>query len=141
MSDLISRQAAIDAHCELCPDRGSCSDICPDVEVFKLLPSVQPERIIYTNMSDKEFEKWLYEHGICQPNINEPIQCKIVPMLIDDAISELPSVQERKGRWKSDEEEGDIMCSCCGDWWASGFETAFHYCPNCGASMTEGAEE
>lgn len=83
MSDLISIQAAIEAHCELCPDRGSCSDICPDVEVFKLLPSVQ----------------------------------------------------ERKGRWKSDEEEGDIMCSCCGDWWSSGFETAFHYCPNCGAHM------
>ena len=44
MSDYIDRQDAIDAHCELCGDRGKCSDICPDVEVFKLLPSVQPER-------------------------------------------------------------------------------------------------
>ena len=43
-TDCISRQAAIDAHCELCPDRGNCSDICPDVEVFKLLPSVQERK-------------------------------------------------------------------------------------------------
>ena len=43
--DLISRQDAIDAHCELCPDKGKCNhvDLCPDVEVFNLLPFVQPE--------------------------------------------------------------------------------------------------
>jgi len=44
MSDLIDRQVAIDAHCELCGDRGRCNcDICPDVEVFQLLPSAQPD--------------------------------------------------------------------------------------------------
>ena len=42
MSDLIDRQAAIDAHCELCEDKGLCGDICPDVEVFRLIPSAQP---------------------------------------------------------------------------------------------------
>ena len=41
--DLIYRAAAIDAHCELCEDKGFCGDICPDVEVFQLLPSAQPE--------------------------------------------------------------------------------------------------
>lgn len=42
--DLISRQNAIDAHCELCGDRGRCNcDICPDMEVFQLLPSAQQE--------------------------------------------------------------------------------------------------
>ena len=41
-TDLISRQAAIDAHCELCEDKGLCGDICPDVEVFRLIPSAQP---------------------------------------------------------------------------------------------------
>lgn len=41
-TDLISRQAAIDAHCELCVDRWRCyDDICPDLEVFQLLPSAQ----------------------------------------------------------------------------------------------------
>ena len=59
MNDLISRQAAIDAHCELCPDRGSCSDICPDVEVFKLLPSVQSDMSGY---SDRLW-KLAYERG------------------------------------------------------------------------------
>ena len=42
MSDQIYRQAAIDAHCELCEDKGFCGDICPDVEVFRLIPSAQP---------------------------------------------------------------------------------------------------
>lgn len=37
--DTVSRQAAIDAHCELCEDKGFCGDICPDVEVFRLIPS------------------------------------------------------------------------------------------------------
>lgn len=41
-NDTISRQAAIDAHCELCEDKGFCGDICPDVEVFRLIPSAQP---------------------------------------------------------------------------------------------------
>ena len=41
-TDLVSRQSAIDAHCELCEDKGFCGDICPDVEVFRLIPSAQP---------------------------------------------------------------------------------------------------
>ena len=45
-NDTIGRQAAIDAHCEICGDRGRCnSDICPDMEAFQLLPSAQPEII------------------------------------------------------------------------------------------------
>ena len=49
--DAISRQEAIDAHCELCGDRGKCNcDICPDVEVFQLLPSVQSD-------TDEEIQK------------------------------------------------------------------------------------
>ena len=48
MRELIEKQAAIDAHCELCVDRNKyfCnSDICPDVEVFQLIPSVQTDHI------------------------------------------------------------------------------------------------
>lgn len=46
-NDLISRQDAIDAHCELCPDQYICcpvhnGNICPDFEVFRLLPSANP---------------------------------------------------------------------------------------------------
>ena len=43
--ELISKKAAIDAHCELCEDKGFCGDICPDVEVFRLIPSAQPKII------------------------------------------------------------------------------------------------
>ena len=43
ITDLISRQEAIDAHCDLCEDKGFCGDICPDVEVFRLISSAQPE--------------------------------------------------------------------------------------------------
>ena len=42
-NDTISRQAAMEAHCELCEDKGLCGDICPDVEVFRLIPSAQPK--------------------------------------------------------------------------------------------------
>ena len=43
--ELISKKAAMEAHCELCEDKGLCGDICPDVEVFRLIPSAQPEII------------------------------------------------------------------------------------------------
>ena len=45
MSDLIDRQAAIDALCERCrqdnPDTNAC-DICDDIEILKNIPSAQP---------------------------------------------------------------------------------------------------
>ena len=62
MSDLIDRQVAIDAHCELCGDRGRCNcDICPDVEVFQLLPSAQPEikPIEYRECADAMLKMWI----------------------------------------------------------------------------------
>ena len=90
MSDLISRQAAIDAIMGEPTDAHYPSWYA---ERLEQLPSAQQERIIYGNMSDEEFEKWLYGHGICSPNIREPIPCAVVPLLIDDAISELPSAQ------------------------------------------------
>ena len=89
--DLISRQAAID---EL--DKGAWGvewDKTLAKTMIESLPSAQQERIIYGNMSDEEFEKWLYGHGICSPNIRESIPCDAVPLLIDNAISELPSAR------------------------------------------------
>ena len=90
MSDLISRQAAIDAIMGEPTDAHYPSWYA---ERLEQLPPAQQERIIYGNMSDEEFEKWLYEHGICSPNIHESIPCDAVPLLIDNAISELPSAQ------------------------------------------------
>ena len=50
MSDLISRQAAIDAYCELCGDIDLCKSIyfgipCDYVKALEQLPSAQPEII------------------------------------------------------------------------------------------------
>ncbi len=70
--DTIYRQAAIDAHCELCVDRDTCNcDICPDVEVFQLLPSAQPEIIFCKDCKHRNtdecpmyYEEWIaYDEG------------------------------------------------------------------------------
>ena len=107
-NDCISRQAAIDAlryaqhRFTVADEAGGMGTVkwSEDViyfaaaeRVLSELPSAQQERIIYGNMSDEEFEKWLYGHGICSPNIHESIPCDAVPLLIDNAISELPSAQ------------------------------------------------
>ena len=93
MSDLISRQAAIEA---IMGEPTDAHYLSWYAERLEKLPSAQQERIIYGNMSDEEFEKWLYGHGICSPNIHESIPCDAVPLLIDNAISELPSAQPEK---------------------------------------------
>ena len=69
----------------------TCGQMASVLEVIKAVPSAQPEKRVFGNMSDAEFEKWLYEHGICHPDIHESISCDVVPLLIDNAISELPS--------------------------------------------------
>ena len=99
MDDLISRQAALEKVRAMQTYKLFVGDdmiLVDKAEVqteLMMLPTAQQERIIYGNMSDEEFEKWLYGHGICSPNIREPIPCAVVPLLIDDAISELPSAQ------------------------------------------------
>lgn len=105
---------------------------------LKKLPSAQQQRILYANMSDAEFEKWLYEHGICNPNIHESIPCDVVPLLIDYAISELPSAQpERKnGKWITVEGRlgNEVECDKCHSvfWYWMG---NYRFCPSCGADM------
>jgi len=45
MSDLISRQAAIDALCRECTPVGyECRADCTEVEILRKLPPVEPER-------------------------------------------------------------------------------------------------
>ena len=64
--DIIDRQVAIDAHCELCVDKDVCSgDICPDVELFQLLPSAHPE-IIHC----RDCKYWQSEEHIGNNNVH-----------------------------------------------------------------------
>lgn len=158
-NDCISRQAAIDAFGErpmvwVGSDYGLGARNQYDADVLALetvLPA-QPERKVFEGMSDAEFEKWLYEHGICNPDIHESIPCEVVPLLIDDAINELPAQQERKrGKWIAVTEDGDVykrICSCCGqeaffqnddpdELYDGGRYELSDFCPHCGADMRE----
>ena len=145
MSDLIDRQQAIDA----LDKRFDSIPMEQTTEILMLrkdlreLPSAQQQRILYANMSDAEFEKWLYEHGICNPNIHESIPCDAVPLLIDNAISELPSAQHKKGKWIEHNPHkwglGIIFeCSECG--YEMDCEEP-NYCPSCGADMRGESDE
>ncbi len=61
--ELISKKAAMEAHCELCEDKGLCGDICPDIEVFRLIPSAQPE--IIRCKECKYSEHWYRDKSRC----------------------------------------------------------------------------
>lgn len=146
MSDLIDRQGAIEAVRYTVID-GYGSDhglIDSDVvyEVLEELPSAQPEKKVFGNMSDEEFEKWLYEHGICHPDIHESISCDVVPLLIDNAINELPSVQ-RRGKWIYPTDiKGYGRCPHCKALWDYSLisNPFFKFCPRCGNGENEFAE-
>ena len=92
MSDLIERQAAIKAVNDAFDRETLLTGFVRSIAVRAIrdMPSAQPEQKIYRSMSEEEFEAWLYNHGICHPDIHESIACDIVPLLIDDAINELP---------------------------------------------------
>ena len=119
MDDLISRQAAIDAHCELCGDRGRCNgDICPDVEVFQLLPSAQPEgwvKIPDTGIDDLSDGFHTFRQLYCQR------------MMLFATIVR----QNREKAWKSLRHEDGEPCFG-GGWFIVGIDTpegsyTYHY--------------
>ena len=123
MNDLISRQAAIDAlngEIEI-TGRTNAEAVKGYVRLVKdrleRLPSAQPERTVYENMSDEQFEEWLYEHGICHPDIHESIPCSAVPLLIDNAINELLP-QEHK----------IILCKDCKHKYVDGDNVQYNVC-------------
>ena len=118
----------------MCSNGINTALVAIEVDLGKI-PSVQPERKTFSSMADIEFEKWLYVHGICHPDVCESIPCRIVPLLIDDAINELLSAQseQKVGRWV-DAQYPFSKCSICECY----FDTANNignFCPCCGAKM------
>lgn len=44
--------------------------------------------VYHQDMSDAEFEKWVYSKGICNVNIDDDIRLRVARDLIDDALTE-----------------------------------------------------
>lgn len=137
-SDLISRREAIKAVNNAFDRETLLTGFVRSIAVRAIrdMPSAQPERKIYSNMTAEDFEEWLRRNGICHPNIHEDISCSVVPLLIDDAINEVLSAQpeRKKGKWVHNSPV-TMKCNRCGlvikDWdWHR-----FKICPNCGADM------
>lgn len=129
MDDLISRQAAIDAHCELCGDKGKCNcDICPDVEVFQLLPSAQP--------SEEEIFKM------------QKLESAQIEKAYEVGFKEGQREARKKGKWIFDEKDYQTKCSKCGCHpWFGVIPTTeeatkkLPHCPVCLADMRNDADE
>lgn len=99
--ELISKKAAMDAHCELCEDKGLCGDICPDVEVFRLIPSAQPERL-----TDDDFETIRIHLNAYKEKLGNQHRWKEAEeyqRIIDRFMSFASAQPERTGKW--------ILCS------------------------------
>ena len=144
MSDLIERQIALNAvdaigHIATMPDGDKCIRRSAVKYTLYMLPSAQPEQKIYHSMSEEEFEAWLYNHGICHPDIHESIACDIVPLLIDDAINELPPAPPYyvTGFWLIRKWGDDAKCSNCGKAFKDVYDMENYdgFCRHCGTKM------
>lgn len=126
MSDLISRQAAIDAIYGLSDD--SIAWLDGAAEAVKELPSAQPEPLTVT--IDYEPSKDVYD--------------RLKQAMRDAPILLLPSEQpeRKKGKWLwelADNGWANHICSKCG--WTKNTDIhvslGYSFCPNCGAEMSE----
>lgn len=105
MSDLISRQAAIDEAIAYIEEWNNAKSEYHKKEIirrFQNLPSAQPETCAY----------WDRESNICA--LHRP-----------SARSEW-----KRGRWIDIDDH--VMCSCCG---ATHYGADKNFCPNCGCAM------
>ena len=147
VSDLISRQAAInriESHIrtgdELYPLTDTDKTLNHAFEIAATcvynLPSAQPvAKDINVPVSDCISRQAAIDMLAAMQG-----QCTSKAALIQNSkiwqqIKDLPSVQERKGRWIDIDDH--VMCSCCG---ATHYGADKNFCPNCGAHM-EGAED
>lgn len=131
MSDLIDRQAAIDAL--------KIAELGCEVEAIEALPSADPD-VPDTNVGDMisrqaaidAIERHAYRHTYIDQII--------------DIVKALPSAQPMmKGRWENDSygamDDGEYLvtrCSVCGTAYEYGHDD--RYCGFCGAEMSEGDE-
>ena len=150
-NDTIYRQAAIDAHCELCGDRYKCnSDICPDVEVFQLIPAVQsePQWIPEVMAIPADDDRVSLSETVTATYYNEEneewsrksVTIRDVLDSVCDEYTVLPYAQpeRKKGKWVGyDSDWLKTMCKCseCGAMIDINEKYRNFFCYHCGADM------
>ena len=138
-SDLISRQAAIEALCQECVPVGECGADCPEVEILRKLPPVEPK--IYGN----EHNCIMTMFGECSYSETGCGSCAVVQKVRNALKDECPQAESERptGEWVGEGDgyaDGGIVydtwyCSKC-DHCEEGEELALpNFCPNCGCQM------
>lgn len=130
-ADLISRQAAIEALCRECTPVGECGADCPEVEVLRKLPPVEPKPVC---------EDCIDRYAVLAELDPQSYEYKVV--------KELPSVEPKrpKGEWVEyiDEMNGGRYgrCTSCNkstlnavSYDLDGQRYIMDFCPKCGADM------
>lgn len=123
MSDLIDRQAAIDAIDRLdIPEDMCVFEILSHIELeIGTLPSAQPEITLESAIDYLHSIGWMQEH--------------------DRVLTESAQPERKTGEWietKHDLYDYFICSECCAGF-TDGFQ--YRYCPNCGADMRGGNDE
>ena len=143
-SDLISRQAAIDALNEyfariLKMKRGGLREKAISLDTvgaIKALPTVQPERLTDDDFETIRIHLNAYKEKLCNQRRWE--EAEEYQRIIDRFMA-FAYAQPKHGHWEcGDDLYENAICSCCK--WDSGepWEYAwanFNFCPNCGADM------
>ena len=146
MSDLISRQAAMDAlNNELrC---GAVINQCGlemAYEVIEGLPSAQPEiKQQVISSSDCIDRRAAIDALDSEITITGRTNAAVVMgycKLVKDRLERLPSAQPKKGKWiiKDDTEKFIAQCNCCR--YIEDSRRINNFCPHCGADMREVTE-
>lgn len=158
MDDLISRQAAIDAECEVCQiapkkERGhNCIYYvhgCKEIECLRVLPSAQPERLTDDDFETIRIHLSALKEELCNQHRWE--EAEEYQQIINRFMSFANAQQERKkGHWLPDNsfhyDTRHICSECKLPFRVETFmgKPTWRFCPNCGAEMgwwNEEAEE
>lgn len=148
MSDLIDRQAAIDAldGNVIVTSRESAQAVMDYIrgcaDRIRSLPSAQPDLdSAYTEGYTAAESKYRKMWDEMQANIKANAFGKRKGLVHTADIDAMPTIEERKtGKWIHQTKFGRIECDQCGKVYRNAF-TPKNYCPNCGARLVQEGEE
>ena len=150
MSDLIDRQAAIDALREYlvgkrCPDDGTLTCRLIENEVINKLPTIHPEH--GTNLAEVGTDCISRQAAIDALNKLSESTYEVDYGVVDcddaiNAIAALPPTEPKKGKWIKTARWGRVYyCNQCRNYLdfdgVNAGRGSTNFCPNCGADMRE----